>query len=157
VTFRVPKPLPNRHVDYVFEGRAVDDFGRPDPTPVRVAFDPVPCALSARSLTISALIARGIPVTVNCTFTRHVTLDFFLLGKNGGHRVSIPFATDQYSNLGYASIHGLRTGFTVNTRLRLFRSFAPYFRSYRSAVLVVRVQKADGEGIPSYATVTVRQ
>jgi hypothetical protein len=152
-TFR-PK-LPDRHVDYRFEARGVDDFGRPDLTPPTVEFDPVPCAVQARSIGLGQLISSGIPVTLNCSYLRKVQLDFFLLAKNGT-RTSIGSATNNRPNLGYQQITSRRLHYTVHRTLRMFAEWDSYFRTYRSAVLVVRAKDPNDEvGLPGYAVINV--
>ena len=94
-------------------------------------------------------------MTLRCSFTHHVQLDFFFLGKNG-HHVSVAYAIDHYPNIGYQSIRRGGAAFTVHRRLRLFAGLNPYFRTYRSATLVVRVEAIDGDGLPAYATITAR-
>jgi hypothetical protein len=156
-TFRSPAPLPDRHVDYRFQARGVDDFGRVDPTPVTIDFDPVPCGVRARSMSISQLISSGIPVTLNCSYLHKVQLDFFLLGKNG-KRTSIDSATNNRPNLGYQQITSRKTHFSVHRTLRMFAEWDPYFRMYRSAALVVRAEDPSNEvGLPGYAVITVRR
>jgi hypothetical protein len=156
-TFRAPAKLPDRHVDYRFQVRGVDDFGRADPTPATVAFDPVPCAVAARSISIGQLISTGIPVTLTCSYTHKVQLDFFFLGKNG-RRTSIGVATNNYPNLGFQLLRSGKTHFTVHRTLRMFADNDPYFRMYRSAALVVRAEDLVGDqGLPGYAVITVHR
>jgi hypothetical protein len=156
-SFISPSALPKRHVDYRFEARGVDDFGRPDPTPAQVEFDPVPCTIKAGSITIAKLITTGIPLTLSCSYLHDVQLDFFLLGKNG-HRKSIGYVVNAFQNLGFQEIKKPATHFTVHRKLRLFKPFAPYFRSYRSAALVIRARDGQGEaGLPAYAVITARR
>jgi hypothetical protein len=155
--FRSPFTLPDRHVDYRFQARGVDDFGRPDPTPARVDFDPVPCAVTARSISISQLISTGIPVTLTCSFTHRVVLDFFFLGKNG-QRTTIGVATNNYPNLGYHQVRSAKARFTMHRTLRMFADNDPYFRIYRSAALVVRASPASTDNVlPGYSVITVRR
>jgi hypothetical protein len=153
-TFR--RKLPDRHADYRFEARGVDDFGRADPTPTTIDFDPVPCAVRARSVSIGQLISSGIPVTLSCSYLHKVQLDFFLLAKNG-RRTSIGVATNSRPNLGYQQITSRRLHYTVHRTLRMFAEWDPYFRMYRSAVLVVRAEDPEEEvGLPGYAVIDVR-
>jgi hypothetical protein len=156
-SFRSPAELPARHVDYRFQVRAVDDFGRADPTPAATEFDPVPCAVTARSISIARLISTGIPVTLNCSYAHKIILDFFFLGANG-RRVPIGTATNNYPNLGYQRVGIRKTHFTAHTTLRMFADNDPYFRTYRSAALVVRVQEdSSNDGLPGYAVITVHR
>jgi hypothetical protein len=156
-TFRPPAKLPDRHVDYRFQARGVDDFGRPDPTPAAIEFDPVPCAVQARSISIGQLISSGIPVTLHCSYLHNVQLDFFLLGKNG-RRKSIDFATSNYLNLGFQRISSRMLHYTVHRTLRMFAEWDPYFRMYRSAALVVRAKDPIDEiGLPGYAVISVHR
>ncbi len=153
-TFRTK--LPDRHLDYRFEARGVDDFGRADPTPATIDFDPVPCAVQARSISIGRLISSGIPVTLNCSYLHKVQLDFFLLAKNG-QRTSIALATNNRPNLGYQQITSRKLHYTVHRTLRMFADWDPYFRMYRSAVLVVRAEDPGEEvGLPGYAVINVQ-
>lgn len=156
-TFRVPAKLPARHIDYRFEVRGVDDFGRVDPTPAVKEVDPVPCALKTRSISIGALIAHGIPVVLHCSYAHDVQLDFFLLGANGKRR-SINYATNNYPNLGFQEIKKSSTHYTLHTTLKMFKDNDPYFRAYRSAALVVRVQDLNDTGtLADYSVITVRR
>ncbi|HEY2160359.1 MAG TPA: hypothetical protein VGH24_03560 [Solirubrobacteraceae bacterium] len=156
-TFRSPAKLPDRHVDYRFQARGVDDFGRPDPTPATFDFDPVPCAVTARSISIGKLISTGIPVTLACSFTHRVVLDFFFLGKNG-QRTTIGVATNNYPNLGYQQVRSGKARFTVHRTLRMFADNDPYFRMYRSAALVIRASpESTGNVLPAYSVITVRR
>lgn len=157
-SFRVPRRLPRRHVDYRFRVRAMDDFGRVDRTPSVWNYDPVPCAIRAHDESIGKLISSGIPLKLRCSFLHAVALDFFLLAKNGGRRSSIAAVTGTRPNLGYQTVRSRRARYTVHRRLRLFSGFAPYFRTYRSAVLVIRAQDPGEEhGLPAYAVITVRR
>lgn len=52
-------PVANRHQDWLFQARALDDFGRIDPTPATFEFDPVPCDLEQVAPTsIARLISK---------------------------------------------------------------------------------------------------
>jgi hypothetical protein len=64
--------LPHKRADYQFEARAVDVLGRPDPTPATVDFNPIPCQVRARQVSIAQLVKRGLPVTLDCHFAHRV-------------------------------------------------------------------------------------
>jgi hypothetical protein len=75
---QIPKRLALKHKrrDYRFEVRAIDDLGRPDPTPAVTDFNPVPCTVRARSVSLGRLVASGLPVRVHCSFEHQVNVHF---------------------------------------------------------------------------------
>ncbi len=68
--------LPHKRRHYRFEVRALDQFGRSDSTPVVRDFNPVPCTVKARPVTLGRLLYRGLPVTVRCRFAAALNVRF---------------------------------------------------------------------------------
>lgn len=136
---QAPFAVPRRHIDWQMQVRAVDDLGRPDPTPASARFDPVPCVIKAHNVSISRLISSGIPVTVQCSYFRHVALWMFSLDTNGKHRVSIKYAMSHRLPLGQVAVNGKTPRFKVTKKLRLYKHYDRYYRGDHSADIVVEV------------------
>ncbi|HEY3725539.1 MAG TPA: hypothetical protein VGL51_00095 [Solirubrobacteraceae bacterium] len=137
-TLQAPHAVPRRHIDWQMQARAVDDLGRVDPTPASAYFDPVPCLVKARGVSIARLISSGVPIKLTCSYFRHVAVDMYSLGANG-HRVSVKYALSHRIPLGFQAVTGHQARFTVSKRLRLYKHYDRYYRSYRFAYIVVHV------------------
>jgi hypothetical protein len=135
---RIPTKLPDKHRDYRFQVRAVDDFGRPDATPAFVDFDPVPCGVTVRHPSnIRSLIASGMAVHVSCSFSSSVQVKFFLLGANGQKPLSPSVATNSKPTLGLSKFHGPKRSFSHAGRLKLFSFWAKDMAKFHSVIVCV--------------------
>lgn len=68
------RAIAHRRADYQFRARAIDLLGRPDPSPATVDFNPVPCQIRARSVSIAKLVRSGLPVALECHYAREVSV-----------------------------------------------------------------------------------
>jgi hypothetical protein len=139
-------PLPNRHQDYRFEAQAIDDFGRPDPTPATFEFDPVPCLVQKVAPTsIGGLIAKGLPVTISCSLAGpEEAIEVYFLGKGGGHVLSPrkAIAVEERPPVARLAIRRPTLNFTRHLVVPLASVFKPSFRGQRDDVLWVTVGEA---------------
>jgi hypothetical protein len=111
--------VPAKHVDYVFRGRAVDAFGRADPDPVSMHYDPVPCTVKVTSPhTVRKLLGTGMDATVQCTGTQTAALTLYLLGTNG-HAVPLHQALRGYPLIAPVDFKARQPVFTARRELRL--------------------------------------
>lgn len=138
--------VPNRHQDYRFQARAIDDFGRIDPTPASFEFDPVPCVLGkVAPVSIPRLIAKGLPVTVSCSLAGpEEAVQVYFLGKGGGHVLSPrkAIAVEERPPVAELAIHHPTHTFTRHLTVPLASVFKPSFRGQRDDVLWVTVGEA---------------
>ncbi|HJS93525.1 MAG TPA: hypothetical protein VJ741_04620 [Solirubrobacteraceae bacterium] len=68
------RAIPHKRADYQFQARAVDVLGRPDPSPAAVDFNPIPCQIRARRVSIGQLVRTGLPVSLDCHFADAVSV-----------------------------------------------------------------------------------
>lgn len=136
-------PVPNRHQDYRLEVRAIDDFGRADPTPAAYEFDPVPCVLrKVAPVSIPRLIAKGLSVTVTCSLAGGAeAVQAYFLGKAGGHILSPRKAIllEERPPVAERAIRHLTHTFTRHLVVPLASVFKSSFRGQRDDVLWVTV------------------
>jgi hypothetical protein len=156
-TDQVPYAVPRTHVDYELEARAVDDLGQADPTPATAFYDPLPCLVSARAVSIRSFISAGLPITVRCSYFHDVAVDVFSLGANG-HRVSVKYGYGHRPRLGGLEIKNSQATFTAHRRLRLSAIWDAAFRQYRSDYIAVHAFDAEGaEQIDVFAVVKLHR
>jgi hypothetical protein len=141
--FTAPK-LPKRKIDYVFTVQAVDDFGRLDPTPRRIHYDPIPCVAKARHVSMHAFIHKGLPVKVTCTHLAEVEVDLSAISEDGRHRVSVHKALTRRPVIAGADVSGHYRGFTKRRRVKLLPQYVAAFRRYHKAKLVLHAAAGSG-------------
>lgn len=144
-------PYPKRHVDYTFQARAVDAFGRMS-TPFSLAWDPQPCVVRAAGGSLTRLIrSDAVPMTVSCD------------DAGGGFSVSLlPLGTNgQYRSIAKGEHYPAFSTHTVNNKAVSFRTrIAPKldlprasFKGVRAIRLLVEVDPDGGEH-PALTAVT---
>jgi hypothetical protein len=163
--FQYTPVVPAKHMDYVFQGRTVDVFGRVDPTPVSMSYDPVPCDVHVSAPhTVRRLLGTTLTATVRCTGTSSAELLLFLLGTNGhakllGHVLThgtLPLVPP-------TQVGGSMAGFTVRHRLRvrdILRSAEnaiSHARSLRLAVVTYARTSFPYNPLPGSAQVTIAE
>lgn len=104
--------LPRRHVDYRLAVRGFDDLGRM--VTGHVDFDPLPCALRFnRPRSLGALITRGIPYRLLCSFTSAALITLVPLADNRARYEQPPI-------IAGAQVHRRGSRFISAGRLRLY-------------------------------------
>ncbi len=144
-------PYPKRHVDYTFQARAVDAFGRMSTT-FSLAWDPQPCVVKARGGSLKRLIRTdAVPMSVTCDDAGGgFAVSLLPLGTNGRYR-SIAKG-EHYPAFSTHSVRNKATRFhtAVAPKLDLPRGS---FRGVHAIRLLVEVDPFGGEH-PGLAAVT---
>ncbi len=153
--------LPDRHIDYTFSARSVDDLGRVDPTPVSTLFDPVPCAVSVGRVSGHSLSRSPfLSVTLQCTAVTETDVAAFVLQGYGSRTISAKAALTNGSSISDKRLRlHLRSGHaTGHLKLNVGSHYATYFRHYRTVTLLVVAGDPSGPSpTNSLATVTARR
>jgi hypothetical protein len=103
---------------YRFSTRAVDVFGRADPTPAQYVFSPTPCRASVRGRipSYSQIVGHGLPIVITCIESGRFEIDL---------DVPSSWAFDcggtTTTGLGYRFGRTARLDQTLRLRLRLLR------------------------------------
>ncbi len=163
--FQYSPTVPATHVDYVFQGRAVDAFGRVDPTPVSMPYDPVPCDVQVSpGKTVRRLLGASLTATVRCTGSGSAAIELFLLGVNGRVKpLSYVLARHLYPLVLPTRVSGSAAGFTVQSRLRISDSdilisaekTVAHARSLSLAVVVEPRTDLPYDPLPGSAQITL--
>lgn len=119
--FQFTPTVPATHVDYTFEGRTVDVFGRVDPTPVSMPYDPVPCDVRVSApRTVRKLLGTTLTATVRCTATSSAALELFLLGTDGHAKaLNRVLSRGALALIPASFVGGPTSGFTARHHLRI--------------------------------------
>ena len=118
--FQYTASVPPAHVDYLFQARAVDAFGRVDPTPVSMLYDPQPCTVKvAAPRTVRKLLGTALTATVQCTGTTSAVLELALLGTNGHAKPLNQVLRDSLPLIPPAHLNGHEPAFTARRRLQI--------------------------------------
>ncbi len=102
---------------YRLRARAVDVFGRPDPTPAQYVFSPTPCRTSVRGRlpSYSQIRRHGLPLTISCIQPSHFEAD-----------LNLPYSWEyschgqSTAGLGYLRAHTTRVRQTLHLTLHAF-------------------------------------
>lgn len=144
-------PYPKRHVDYTFQARAVDAFGRMS-TPFSLAWDPQPCVVKAAGGSLTRLIRNdAVPMTVSCDDAGGgFSVSLLPLGTNGRYR-SIAKG-EHYPAFSTHTVRNKAASFRTRTAPKLDLPRAS-FKGVRAVRLLVEVDPDGGEH-PALAAVT---
>jgi hypothetical protein len=138
-------------VVYLFQGRAVDTFGRVDPTPVSMQYDPMPCTVQvAAPRTVRKLFGAALTASVQCTGSTSAVLELYLLVTNGHAKPLNRVVGHSFELIPPTRLNGAAPRFTARRRLRisandiLIRAEKTVARA-RSLALAVAVQSLTYE------------
>jgi hypothetical protein len=144
-------PYPKRHVDYTFQARAVDAFGRMS-TPFSLAWNPQPCVVRATGGSLTRLIrSDAVPMSVSCDDAGGgFSVSLLPLGTNGQYR-SIAKG-EHYPPFSTHTVRNKAASFRTRTAPKLNLPRAS-FNGVRAIRLLVEVDPDGGEH-PALAAVT---
>ncbi len=142
--------LPDRNVQYVFRGEAIDDLGRASNV-VTVPYDPVPCTLAPlHTMRALPFELHGMAYSLHCVAaTQSVQMQLFLLGQNG-HDHSLASAIHGNDPLNEATF-GRRLSRHGHQRLPLDDSLDNELKLDRTARFALVVTPSVG---PRYNAIT---
>lgn len=156
-SFAESLPTSKRHIDYTFEARAFDVFGRASPTVVS-HFDPQPCVLRAVHESLAALFHHGAGAALSCDQAGGgYELSAFLFRLNGhliggaSESETLALGTDMNK-----SIHDSAAQFSSRAYVHLDSYARRHIPHARSATLALEVTPL-GWGHVSVTTITVRR
>ncbi len=117
--------LPRVRRDYSFWFRATDQLGHSSQA-ARVDFNPLPCAVRARAVSIGALLSRGLPVHINCSFSHHDAANVYFVYRDGS-----PVETEENPVLGFKVFRGKGAHWSSSARLPVQRGLRAAIAHYR--------------------------
>jgi hypothetical protein len=118
-------PLPRARRNFSFWFRATDQLGHSS-APARVDFNPVPCTVKARPVSIGALLAKGLPVRVNCSFSQRDAANVYFVYRNGS-----PVETEENPVLGFRVFKRKKDQWQASGRLPVQRALRSSIAHYR--------------------------